>query len=161
MNLVFYEFTCNLQDQKKIQDSLLTEKESIYGSKPSPRKNNSFKKSTGYSTHGNGSMTPMPRRSSVGSGIPDTPRSYSGRQNGYFRGMRGLSTAPLNFVAVSKEDVMSSYTSICGSEPDSPPQVWKPFDLLNGRLKSFFPSNLVKLTQCPSMIRLQQATPMI
>ncbi|KAH9794351.1 hypothetical protein WN944_011381 [Citrus x changshan-huyou] len=112
------------RDQKKMQDLLLTEKEAIYGSKPSPRKSNSFRKPNGCRANGNGSMTPTPRRNSIGSGTPEllTPRSYSSRQNGHFREMRRLSTAPLNFVAISKEDTMSSYTSVCGSEPGSPPQ---------------------------------------
>ncbi|PON83784.1 Microtubule-associated protein, MAP65/Ase1/PRC [Trema orientale] len=110
------------RDQKKLQDLLLTEKESIYGSKPSPRKSNSFRKPNGYRANGNGSMTPTPRRNSVGGATPElmTPRSYSGRQNGYFKEMRRLSTAPLNFVAISKEDTMS-YASVCGSELGSPP----------------------------------------
>ncbi|KAH7516207.1 hypothetical protein FEM48_Zijuj10G0110800 [Ziziphus jujuba var. spinosa] len=110
------------RDQKKLQDLLLTEKEAIYGSKPSPRKSNSFRKVNGYRANGNGSMTPTPRRNSVGGGTPEllTPRSYSGRQNGYFKEMRRLSTAPLNFVAISKEDTMS-YASVCGSELGSPP----------------------------------------
>lgn len=101
---------------------LLTEKEAMYGSKPSPRKSNSFRKSNGYRANGNGSMTPTPRRNSVGATSELlTPRSYSGRQNGYFKEMRRLSTGPLNFVAISKEDTMS-YASIYGSEPGSPPQ---------------------------------------
>lgn len=110
------------RDQKKIQDLLLTERELMYGSKPSPRKTNSFRKPNGYRANGNGSMTPTPRRSSAGGSTPEllTPRSYSGRQNGYFKEMRRLSTAPLNFVAIPKEDTISTYTSICGSEPDSP-----------------------------------------
>ncbi|GLT27693.1 hypothetical protein SLA2020_026720 [Shorea laevis] len=113
------------RDQKKIQDLLLTEREAMYGSKPSPRKSNSFRKPNGYRANGNGSMTPTPRRNSVGGATPEilTPRSYSGRQNGYFKEMRRLSTAPLNFVAVPKEDTVSMYTSVCGSEPDSPPHV--------------------------------------
>ncbi|XVE85559.1 hypothetical protein DITRI_Ditri17bG0099900 [Diplodiscus trichospermus] len=111
------------RDQKKIQDLLLTEREAIYGSKPSPRKSNSFRKPNGYRANGNGSMTPTPRRNSVGGGTPEllTPRSYSGRQNGYFKEMRRLSTAPLNFVAISKEDTISTYTSVFGSELGSPP----------------------------------------
>ncbi|XWS34369.1 hypothetical protein CRYUN_Cryun21dG0033400 [Craigia yunnanensis] len=111
------------RDQKKIQDLLLTEREAIYGSKPSPRKSNSFRKPNGYRANGNGSMTPTPRRNSVGGGTTEllTPRSYSGRQNGYFKEMRRLSTAPLNFVALSKEDTISTYTSVCGSELGSPP----------------------------------------
>ncbi|GFS39098.1 microtubule associated protein (MAP65/ASE1) family protein [Actinidia rufa] len=111
------------RDQKKLQDLLLTEKEAIYGSKPNPRRCQSFRKANGYHTNGNGSMTPTPRRNSVGSPNTDllTPRSYSGRQNGYFKEMRRLSTAPLNFVAIAKEDTMS-FSSICGSEPESPPK---------------------------------------
>ncbi|KAK2996809.1 hypothetical protein RJ639_024785 [Escallonia herrerae] len=38
------------RDQKKLQDMLLTEKESIYGSKPSPRRSSSFRKVNGYHT---------------------------------------------------------------------------------------------------------------
>ncbi|KAJ4974754.1 hypothetical protein NE237_007928 [Protea cynaroides] len=113
------------RDQKKLQDLLLTEKEAMYGSKPSPKRSNSFRKPNVYQANGNGCMTPTPRRNSVGCATPElmTPRSYSGRQNGYFRETRRLSTAPLNFVAISKEDTMSyASTSICGSEPDSPPQ---------------------------------------
>ncbi|XP_022146451.1 65-kDa microtubule-associated protein 6 [Momordica charantia] len=110
------------RDQKKLQDLLLTEKEAMYGSKPSPRKSNSFRKPNGYRANGNGSMPPTPRRNSVGGATPEllTPRSYSGRQNGYFKEMRRLSTTPLNFVAISKDDTMS-YASIYGSEPGSPP----------------------------------------
>ncbi|KAG8637579.1 hypothetical protein MANES_15G138700v8 [Manihot esculenta] len=110
------------RDQKKLQDLLLTEKEAMYGSKPSPRRTNSFRKPNGYRANGNGSMTPTPRRNSVGGATPEllTPRSYSGRQNGYFKEMRRLSTAPLNFVAISKEDTMS-FASVCDSEPGSPP----------------------------------------
>ncbi|KAL5995503.1 hypothetical protein ACLOJK_025565 [Asimina triloba] len=112
-----------LQDQKKLQDLLLTEKEAMYGSKPSPKKSNSFKRPNGIRANGNGSMTPMPRRVSLGSATPEllTPRSHSGRQNGYFKEMRRLSTAPLNFVALPKEDTMSYAASICCSEPGSPP----------------------------------------
>ncbi|XP_057961252.1 65-kDa microtubule-associated protein 6-like [Malania oleifera] len=111
------------RDQKKLQDLLLTEKEAMYGSKPSPKRTNSFRKSNGYRANGNGSMTPTPRRNSVGSSTPEllTPRSYLGRQNGYFKEMRRLSTVPLNFVAVAKEDTLSR-ASIYGSELGSPPR---------------------------------------
>lgn len=110
------------RDQKKLQDLLMTEKEAMYGSKPSPRRSSSFRKTNGYRPNGNGSMTPTPRRNSLGSATPEllTPRSYSGRQNGYFREIRKLSTAPLNFVSIAKEDTIS-FSSICGSEPESPP----------------------------------------
>lgn len=111
------------RDQKKLQDMLLAEKESIYGSRPSPRRSSSFRKTNGFHTNGNGSVTPSPRRNSVGCATPElqTPRSYSGRQNTYFKEMRRLSTVPLNFVAMAKEETMS-FSSIGGSEPESPPQ---------------------------------------
>ncbi|CAN7096468.1 unnamed protein product [Brassica rapa subsp. narinosa] len=105
------------RDQKKMQDLLLNRRESIYGSKPSPRRSTSVRKANGYS--GNVSMPPTPRRNSAGAANSDvmmTPRSYSG-QNGYFKEVRKLSTAPLNFVAIPKEDSASTYTY---SEPDSP-----------------------------------------
>ncbi|KAL3830713.1 hypothetical protein ACJIZ3_019515 [Penstemon smallii] len=87
-----------------------------------PRRSSSFRKPNGYGANGNGSVTPSPRRNTVGSATPElqTPRSYSGRQNGYFKEMRRLSTAPLNFVAIPKEDTMS-FSSVFGSEPESPP----------------------------------------
>jgi Ase1/PRC1/MAP65 family protein len=113
-----------------MQDLLLNQKEAIYGSKPSPKKTNSFRKTNGYRANGssvgygngNGSMPPTPRRNSMSGTTSElhTPRSYSGRHNGYFSEMRRLSTAPLNFVAIPKEDTMS-YS--CSSEPESPPQV--------------------------------------
>ncbi|XP_071686419.1 65-kDa microtubule-associated protein 6-like [Rutidosis leptorrhynchoides] len=111
------------KDQKKLQDLLLTERESIYGSKPSPRRASSFRMAgNGYRANGNGSMTPTPRRSSVTSPTMEsmTPRSYSGRQNGYSKETRRLTTGPLNFVAIPKEDTISSYSSVYGSEPGSP-----------------------------------------
>ncbi|KAF8098061.1 hypothetical protein N665_0275s0030 [Sinapis alba] len=110
------------RDQKKMHDLLLNRRESIYGSKPSPRRSNSIKKVNGYS--GNVSMPPTPRRNSAGAANSDvmmTPRSYSGHhhgQNGYFKEVRKLSTAPLNFVAIPKEDSVS--TTYTYSEPDSP-----------------------------------------
>ncbi|XP_068661840.1 65-kDa microtubule-associated protein 6-like [Aristolochia californica] len=112
-----------LRNQKKLQDLLLTEKEAIYGSKPSPRRSSSFRKPNGVRSNGNGSMTPTPRRMSVGGATPEllTPRSYSGRQNGYFKETRRLSTAPLNFVAISKDDT-ASLVSGFGSEAGSPPK---------------------------------------
>ncbi|KAA8532413.1 hypothetical protein F0562_032449 [Nyssa sinensis] len=58
------------RDQKKLQDTLLTEKEAMYGSKPSPRRSNSCRKANGYRANGNGSMTPTPRRNSVGGATP-------------------------------------------------------------------------------------------
>ncbi|CAA6664263.1 unnamed protein product [Spirodela intermedia] len=118
------------RDQKKLHGLLMAERESVYGSRPSPNRSGSYsrKPANGHRGNGylNGSMTPAPRRVSLGSATPEllTPRSYSGgRQNGFFRETRRLSTAPLNFVAISKEDTSSSFASISGSEPGSPPLV--------------------------------------
>ncbi|KAF3793791.1 microtubule-associated protein 7 [Nymphaea thermarum] len=107
------------RDQKKIQDLLLTEKEAIYGSKPSPKRTNGSK-SNGVRAHG--SSTATPRRLSVGSAASEmmTPRSLSGRQNGLFREPRRMTATPLNFVALMKEDTMS-VSSMCASESVSPP----------------------------------------
>ncbi|KAJ0981235.1 hypothetical protein J5N97_009490 [Dioscorea zingiberensis] len=113
------------RDQKKLQNLLLAEKEAMYGSKASPRRSNSFNRKPNayhYNGNGNGFMTPAPRRLSAGSATPEllTPRSYSGRHSGFSKEMRRFSTAPLNFVALPKEDNMSSFASISGSEPESP-----------------------------------------
>lgn len=113
------------RDQKKLQSLLLKEKELIFGSKPSPKRTSSFNRRTSnHHPNGNGSgfMTPAPRRVSAGSATPEllTPRSYSGRYNNYFKENRRLTATPLNFSTVSKEDSMSSFASISGSEPDSP-----------------------------------------
>jgi len=59
------------RNQKKMQDLLLNQKEAIYGSKPSPRKTNSFRKTNCYRangnniSYGNGSLPPKPRRNSM------------------------------------------------------------------------------------------------
>ncbi|KAG6486250.1 hypothetical protein ZIOFF_054820 [Zingiber officinale] len=107
------------RDQKKLQALLLSEKEAMFGSKSVPKRSNSLNRKY---ANGNGFMTPAPRRISVGSGTPEllTPRSYSARENGYFKETRRLSMAPLNFAALPKDDSMSTLTSISGSEPESP-----------------------------------------
>ncbi|KAJ8574247.1 hypothetical protein K7X08_026052 [Anisodus acutangulus] len=110
------------RDQKKLHDMLLPEKESVYGSKPSPGRS-SFRKANGYHANGNGSVTPSPHRNSMSCETPEflTPRSNSVRHNGYFKEMRRFSTVPLNLVAMPKEDTVS-FSSISGSDPESPPQ---------------------------------------
>ncbi|KAF6150754.1 hypothetical protein GIB67_020837 [Kingdonia uniflora] len=114
------------RDHKKIKDLLLTERESIYGSKPStPKRTNSMRKVNSYrvNENGTGSLTPVPRRHSGGDLFPEllTPRSHSGRQNGYLKEMRRFSSGPLNFVSLSKDDTMS-YLSVCGSQSGSSTQ---------------------------------------
>ncbi|GJM98650.1 hypothetical protein PR202_ga15679 [Eleusine coracana subsp. coracana] len=108
------------QDQKKLESILLAEKQAIFGSKASPKWASSLnRKTNGYRSNGtsNGLKTPTPRRSSLGSATPEllTPRSYSGH-NRYFGDLRRLSTSQLNF----GDDSLSTFTSISGSEPESP-----------------------------------------
>lgn len=108
------------RDQKKLESILLAEKEAIFGSKPSPKRTSSLsRKTNGYRPNGNtnGLKTPTPRRSSLGSATPEllTPRSYSGH-NRYFGDLSRLSTSHLNF----GDDSLSTFTSISGSEPESP-----------------------------------------
>ncbi|CAL5074020.1 unnamed protein product [Urochloa decumbens] len=105
---------------RKLESILLAEKEAIFGSKPSPKRMSSLnRKTNGYRPNGNtnGLKTSTPRRSSLGSGTPEllTPRSYSGH-NRYFGDLRRLSTSHLNF----GDDSLSTFTSISGSEPESP-----------------------------------------
>ncbi|KAJ8477299.1 hypothetical protein OPV22_021026 [Ensete ventricosum] len=111
-----------IRDQKKLHSLLLSERDAPFGSKPVAKRSNSLgRKPSGYQV--NGFMTPAPRRLSAGSATPEllTPRSYSsGRHNGYFKETRRLSTTPLNFVAIPKDDSMSTLTSVSGSEPESP-----------------------------------------
>ncbi|KAM0912973.1 hypothetical protein ACQ4PT_012455 [Festuca glaucescens] len=109
------------RDQKKLESILLAEKEAMFGSKPSPKRTTSMtRKANGYRSNGssNGLMTPTPRRSSLGSATPElsTPRSYSSRYNRYFGDSRRLSVSQLNF----GDDSLSTFTSISGSEPESP-----------------------------------------
>ncbi|KAL6655478.1 hypothetical protein ACP70R_006304 [Stipagrostis hirtigluma subsp. patula] len=108
------------RDQKKLESILLADKEAIFGSKPSPKRMSSLnRKTNGYRSNGNnnGLKTPTHRRSSLGSATPEllTPRSYSGH-NRYFGDLRRLSTTQLNF----GDDSLSTFTSISGSEPESP-----------------------------------------
>ncbi|CAL5081717.1 unnamed protein product [Urochloa decumbens] len=108
------------RDHKKLESILLAEKEAIFGSKPIPKRTNSLnRKTNGYRPNGNtnGLKTPTPRRSSLGNATPEllTPRSYSGH-NRYFGDLRRLSTSHLNF----GDDSLSTFTSISGSEPESP-----------------------------------------
>ncbi|XP_062199150.1 65-kDa microtubule-associated protein 6-like [Phragmites australis] len=108
------------RDQKKLESILLAEKEAIFGSKSSPNRTSSLnRKTNGYRSNGNrnGLKTPTARSSSLGGATPEllTPRSYSGH-NKYFGDLRRLSASQLNF----GDDSLSTFTSISGSEPESP-----------------------------------------
>lgn len=117
-----------MRDQKKLQDQFLTEQESLYGSKPSPTKSNSFNHSARRLSRPSTPSTPStPRRTmSMRVGTPDlTPRSNGNKHNNPF--VRSNSrvngavrpTAPLNFVAMQKEDNGALF-SPGGSDSSSP-----------------------------------------
>lgn len=59
------------RDQKKLQGQLLTEQEALYGSKPSPMKNQSAKKGSRLSCGGGGAAN---RRLSLGGNMLQTPK---------------------------------------------------------------------------------------
>lgn len=112
------------RDQKRLQEQFLTEQEAIFGSKPSPIKINSFKRGQGL--RANGSTTPTNRRISLGgsmlSGSSDhntRGNGFTPRQNGIGKDGRRRPTAPLNYVALGKDDT-ASLASMAGSEPPSP-----------------------------------------
>lgn len=93
-----------LQDQKKFHEQLNTEQEAIFGSRPSPaRPLSSTKKVVGPRVNGNGT--------------PNSNRRLSLNQNGGGRSGKRDSArpiAPLNYVAISKEDAASH---VSGTEP--------------------------------------------
>ncbi|KAK1314767.1 65-kDa microtubule-associated protein 6 [Acorus calamus] len=119
--------SCNLKGSEEITKSAPRREGIDVWFKATPKRSSSFNRKTSnlYHANGNGkgSMTPMPRRGSIGGATPEllTPRSHSGRQNGYFRDARRSSTTPLKFMGVPKEDTMSyASVSIYGSELGSP-----------------------------------------
>jgi hypothetical protein len=108
-----------LRDQKKIQEQLITEQETLFGSKPSPIKANlSSKKANGGSRPSVGGTGSQPnRRLSLGNALmqPATPELL--RTNGVTtpsrlgasvgkdtKRERARPVAPLNYVALNKDD---------------------------------------------------------
>ncbi|KAH7431647.1 hypothetical protein KP509_08G058500 [Ceratopteris richardii] len=93
-----------LRDQKRLQDQLATEQETLFGSRPSPHKALSAKK--GLSTRPNGN-TPN-RRLSLGGAFLQTEVS---RKNGGISVRAGKDksrpSAPVNYVAFAKDDAVS------------------------------------------------------
>lgn len=119
-----------LQDQKKLQEQLLNEKESLFGSKPSPSKNALNPRRAGIgsraSSIGGGQQTVPNRRLSLGNAImqPGTPEFT---RNGNLTRLgssaakdqkpgRPRPTAPSNYVSINKDDASSAG----GSAPTSP-----------------------------------------
>ncbi|XP_020575882.1 65-kDa microtubule-associated protein 7-like isoform X2 [Phalaenopsis equestris] len=106
------------RERKKLHSYL--EKESLYGSQPSPRRHSSFdSKATGYHMNGNRPVTQSPQKLTSGCTTPGfrRPQSYSSHQP--FGHIRRLSSPHLNFINLPREDTSSSFASISGSEPEA------------------------------------------
>lgn len=99
---------CTLQDQKKFQELQIAEPEAPFGSKPSPARPVSAKKGGG------------PRVNGGANGTPSRRLSLNAHQNGSRSiakdGKRDNTrpVAPVNYVAMSKEDAASH---VSGTEP--------------------------------------------
>ncbi|CAM0910033.1 unnamed protein product [Alopecurus aequalis] len=93
-----------MRDQKKINDQLAAEQEKLFGSKPSPGRPQSAKKLPGPRANG-GAVNGTPnRRLSV---LQNGPRSAS--RDGRRESVRP--SAPVNYVAIAKDDVASQASS--------------------------------------------------
>lgn len=102
-------FGALLQDQKKFHEQLSTEQETLFGSRPSPARPLSTKKVLGPRANG-------------ANGIPNRRLSLNAHQNGTRsinkdgkRDNMMRPVAPLNYVAISKEEDVAS--CISGTEP--------------------------------------------
>jgi len=91
-----------MRDQKKMNEQLAAEQEKLFGSKPSPaRPQSSSRKVAGARTNGGG--TPARRLSALQSG--GRTASRDGRRDA------SRPVAPVNYVAIAKEDVASQASS--------------------------------------------------
>lgn len=102
-----------MQDQKKFQDQQHVEQETIFGSKPSPARTASTKKVVGPRANGNANGTPN-RRLSMNSSQNGRSAAKDGRRDSTSR-----PAAPVNYVAISKEDA-ASHVSGTEAAPASP-----------------------------------------
>ncbi|GAB4849695.1 hypothetical protein Ancab_004489 [Ancistrocladus abbreviatus] len=93
-----------LRDQKKFHEQVSTEQETVFGSRPSPARPLSTKKVVG------------PRANGGANGTPSRRLSLNAHQNGSRSTTKDgkRPAAPVNYVAISKEDA-ASYVS--GTEP--------------------------------------------
>lgn len=98
-----YSLHCTWQDQKKFHEQMSTEQETVFGARPSPARPAGPKKVVG------------PR----GNGTPNRRLSLNPHQNGS-NGVRSASrdgrrdsqpAAPVNYVAIAKEDTVSHVSS--------------------------------------------------
>lgn len=105
-----------MQDQKKFHEQLNTEQEAIFGSRPSPspaRASLGTKKVVG--PRANGGANGTPRRLSMN---PHQNGSRSINRDGK-RDSNTRPVAPVNYVAISKEDA-ASHISAAETVPASP-----------------------------------------
>ncbi|BBN18307.1 Ase1/PRC1/MAP65 family protein [Marchantia polymorpha subsp. ruderalis] len=123
------------RDQKRLQEQLMNEQEVLFGSRPSPNKGGMSAKKAGggLRANGNGGTTQANRRLSLGGAMlqPSNPELLMPRVNGVtpsrLSSINGAKsgkltqrpTAPLNYVAINKEDT-ASLASAGGSDPTSP-----------------------------------------
>ncbi|KAL6602985.1 hypothetical protein ACP70R_043346 [Stipagrostis hirtigluma subsp. patula] len=92
-----------MRDQKKINDQLAAEQEKLFGSKPSPARPQSSRKVAGARANGAASGTPARKLSALQSGGRSASRD--GRRD------TGRPAAPVNYVAIAKEDAVSQVSS--------------------------------------------------
>ncbi|CAN6194395.1 unnamed protein product [Urochloa humidicola] len=95
-----------MRDQKKMNDQLAAEQEKLFGSKPSPARPQSSRKVAGARANGGGGAvngTPVRRLSALQSG--GRTASRDGRRD------VARPVAPVNYVAIAKEDVASQASS--------------------------------------------------
>lgn len=104
--LGFFPLVMGFQDQKKLQEQMVTEQEALFGSKPSPHKPLSARK--GLSVRANANATPNRRLSLGGAMLQlDVPRKSgvtpvrSGKDG---RKEKARPCAPVNYVAIAKEE---------------------------------------------------------
>lgn len=122
-----------VQDHKRLQEQLMNEQETLFGSRPSPNKTgmSAKKVSGGLRANVNGTGTPANRRLSLGGPMhqPSNPDLLLPRVNGVTPSRLSVPngkangkqrpSAPSNYVAIPKEDT-ASLASAGGSDPTSP-----------------------------------------
>lgn len=110
------------RDHKRLQEQFVTEQETLFGSRPSPNKPLSAKKTVGIRSNGGNTPAadiPATRRLSLATGMPQSGSAemLAPRVNG--KRERTRPAAPVNFVALPKGDTVSM-ASVNTSDPPFP-----------------------------------------
>lgn len=117
-----------LRDQKRLQEQQINEQETLFGSRPSPIKPLSAKKGLSLRANGNSPAVASNRRLSLGGAMLHTGNAeFVQRKNGLPSARLGSDgkrdktrpTAPVNYVALPKEDV-TPLSSVNGPETGTP-----------------------------------------